>query len=74
MLIIGRISSEMLCKAAKMYALGPDLVDGSRHGLTKNAILAARDTCIAMVGQVRGERLAVLPTRSGLAVQQIKFG
>jgi len=63
MLITGRISSEMLLKAAKMQA--PIVV--SRHAPTKNAISLARDMGIALVGQARGDRLAVFthPERLG---------
>lgn len=63
MLITGRISSEMLLKAAKMQA--PIVV--SRHAPTKNAILLATDMGIALVGQARGDRLAVFthPERLG---------
>jgi len=64
LLITGRISSEMLLKAAKMQV--PIVV--SRHAPTKNAILLATDIGVALVGQVRGERLAVFthPERLGL--------
>lgn len=55
LLITGRISSEMLLKAAKMEV--PIVV--SRHAPTKNAILLAEDLGIALVGQVKEERLAV---------------
>jgi len=63
MLITGRISSEMLLKAAKMQA--PVVV--SRHAPTKNAISLAGDMGIALVGQARGDRLAVFthPERLG---------
>lgn len=63
MLITGRISSEMLLKAAKMEA--PIVV--SRHAPTKNAILLAQSMGIALVGQARGDRLAVFthPERLG---------
>jgi len=61
---------QVLLKAARMQVL----IIGSRHALTKNTILLARDMGIALLGQVCGDRLAVLPTRSGLAVQQIKYG
>jgi FdhD protein len=63
MLITGRISSEMLLKAAKMQT--PIVV--SRHAPTKNAISLASDMGIALVGQARGDRLAVFthPERLG---------
>lgn len=54
-LITGRISSEMLLKAAKMET--PVIV--SRHAPTENAILLARDLGITLVGQARDSRLAV---------------
>jgi len=55
LLITGRISSEMLLKAAKMQV--PIVV--SRHSPTERAISLARDLGIALVGQARGSRLAV---------------
>ncbi|MCO1602618.1 formate dehydrogenase accessory sulfurtransferase FdhD [Desulfosporosinus nitroreducens] len=55
MLSTGRISSEMLLKAAKMQA--PIVV--SRHAPTKSAILLASDLGIALVGHARGSRLVV---------------
>jgi FdhD protein len=59
----GRVSSEMLLKAAKMQV--PVIV--SRHSPTKNAILLAYDLGITLVGQARGDRLAVYshPKRLG---------
>ena len=54
-LITGRISSEMLLKAAKMQV--PVVV--SRHSPTGRAISLARDMGIALVGQARGSRLSV---------------
>jgi len=66
MLITGRISSEMLLKAAKMQT--PIVV--SRHAPTMNAISLARDMGIALVGQARGSRLAVFthPERLGCSI------
>lgn len=63
MLITGRISSEMLLKAAKMEA--PIIV--SRHAPTKSAISLAHDLGIALVGHARGSQLAVYshPERLG---------
>ena len=63
LLTTGRVSSEMLLKAAKMQA--PIVV--SRHSPTKNAISLAHDLGIALVGQARGDRLAVFthPERLG---------
>lgn len=64
LLITGRISSEMLLKAVKMGV--PIVV--SRHAPTKNAILLAEDLGVALVGQVKEDRLAVFthPERLGL--------
>lgn len=63
-LTTGRVSSEMLRKAAKMEA--PVLV--SRHSPTGTAILLARELGIALIGQARGNRLTVYshPERLGL--------
>lgn len=63
LLITGRISSEMLLKAAKMEV--PIVV--SRHAPTERAISLASDMGIALVGQVRSNRLAVFthPERLG---------
>jgi FdhD protein len=63
LLITGRISSEMLLKAAKMRV--PIVV--SRRGPTKNAILLARDLGIALVGQARDKQLNLFtcPERLG---------
>jgi FdhD protein len=59
----GRISSEMLLKAAKMQA--PIVV--SRHSPTESAVSLARDLGIALVGHARGSRLSVYshPERLG---------
>ena len=63
LLITGRISSEMLLKAAKMEV--PIVV--SRHAPTGRAISLASDMGIALVGQVRSNSLAVFthPERLG---------
>lgn len=63
LLITGRISSEMLLKAAKMEV--PVVV--SRHSPTEKAISLARELGISLVGQARGNRLAVFthPERLG---------
>lgn len=63
LLITGRISSEMLLKAAKMGV--PVVV--SRHAPTWSAISLARDMGITLVGQARGRRLTVFtnPHRLG---------
>ena len=55
LLSTGRISSEMLLKAAKMQA--PVVV--SRHSPTGAAVLLARDLGISLVGHARGSRLSV---------------
>jgi len=55
LLSTGRISSEMLLKAAKMQA--PVVV--SRHSTTGAAVSLARDLGITLVGQARGSRLSV---------------
>jgi len=63
LLSTGRISSEMLLKAAKMQA--PIVV--SRSSPTGRAISLARDLGIALVGYARGRRLSVYshPERLG---------
>jgi FdhD protein len=63
LLCTGRISSEMLLKAAKMQA--PVVV--SRHSPTGSAVSLARDLGIALVGHARGNRLSVYshPERLG---------
>jgi FdhD protein len=55
LLSTGRISSEMLLKAAKMQI--PVVV--SRHSPTGSAVSLARDLGIALVGHARGSRLSV---------------
>jgi FdhD protein len=63
LLSTGRVSSEMLLKAAKMQA--PVVV--SRHSPTGRAVSLARDLGIALVGHARGSRLLVYshPERLG---------
>ena len=63
LLSTGRISSEMLLKAAKMGL--PIIV--SRHSPTKNAVSLAADLGITLVGHARGEQLQVYshPERLG---------
>lgn len=63
LLITGRVSSEMLLKAARMQV--PVVV--SRHSPTGRAVSLARDLDITLVGQVRGSRLMVYshPERLG---------
>ena len=65
LLITGRVSSEMLLKAAKMEA--PVVV--SRHSPTGSAVALARDLGITLVGQ-RGARLLVYshPERLGAKI------
>ena len=59
----GRISSEMLLKAAKMKV--PVVV--SRHSPTGSAVSLARDLGISLIGHARGNRLSVYshPERRG---------
>ncbi len=63
LLSTGRISSEMLFKAARMQA--PIVV--SRHSPTGSAVSLARDLGISLVGQASGSRLSVYshPERLG---------
>lgn len=63
LLSTGRISSEMLLKAAKMQV--PVVV--SRHSPTGSAVSLAHDLGIALVGHARGDRLSVYshPERLG---------
>ncbi len=63
LLSTGRISSEMLLKAAKMQV--PVVVSG--HSPTGSAVSLARDLGIALVGHARGSRLSVYshPERLG---------
>lgn len=66
LLTTGRVSSEMLLKAAKMQA--PVVV--SRHSPTGGAVSLARDLGITLVGHVRGRRLVVYsyPERLGCSI------
>jgi FdhD protein len=66
LLSTGRISSEMLIKAARMQA--PVIV--SRHSPTGTAVSLAIDLGITLVGRVRGNRLSVYshPERLGCSV------
>ncbi len=63
LLSTGRVSSEMLLKAARMQT--PVVV--SRHSPTGSAILLARDLGITIVGHARGNRMLVYshPERLG---------
>jgi FdhD protein len=63
LLSTGRVSSEMLLKAAKMQV--PVVV--SRHSTTGSAVSLARDLGITLVGHARGSRLSVYshPERLG---------
>jgi FdhD protein len=71
LLSTGRISSEMLLKAAKMQA--PIVV--SRHSPTGSAISLARDLGIALVGYARGSRLSVYshPERLGCSTYEVRL-
>ena len=66
LLSTGRVSSEMLLKAAKMQA--PVVV--SRHSPTGSAVSLARDLGITLVGHVSGSRLSVYshPERFGCPI------
>lgn len=66
LLSTGRVSSEMLLKAAKMQT--PIIV--SRHSPTGSAVSLARDLGIALVGHARGSRLSVYshPERLGYSI------
>jgi len=66
LLITGRISSEMLLKAARMQV--PVVV--SRRSPTGKAISLARDLGITLVGQARGSRLAVFTHEERLGCPQ----
>ena len=66
LLSTGRVSSEMLFKAAKMEV--PVIV--SRHSITGSAVEAARDLGIALVGHARGSRLSVYSHPERLKVTQ----
>ena len=67
LLSTGRISSEMLFKAAKMQS--PVVV--SRHSPTEAAVSSARDLGITLVGHARGSRLSVYSHPHRLHVDQI---
>ncbi|UCF09090.1 MAG: formate dehydrogenase accessory sulfurtransferase FdhD [Thermoplasmata archaeon] len=62
LLCTGRVSSEMLLKAARMQT--PIVV--SRHSPTGSAISHARDLGITLVGHARGSRLSVYSHPEGL--------
>ncbi len=68
LLSTGRVSSEMLLKAAKMKA--PVVV--SRHSITGNAVTLAQDLGIALVGHARGSRLSVYSHPERLQAQQTR--
>jgi FdhD protein len=70
LLSTGRVSSEMLLKAAKMQA--PVVV--SRHTPTGSAVSLARDLGITLVGHVRGGRLWVYshPERLGRSTSEVQ--
>ncbi len=71
LLSTGRISSEMLLKAAKMQA--PVIV--SRRSPTESAVSLARDLGIALVGQARGSHLSVYshPERLGCSTNNLNY-
>ncbi|MHB8919228.1 MAG: formate dehydrogenase accessory sulfurtransferase FdhD, partial [Desulfocucumaceae bacterium] len=66
LLTTGRVSSEMLLKAAKMQV--PVVV--SRHSPTGSAVSLARDLGIALVGHARGNRLSVYSHPERLGVEE----
>jgi FdhD protein len=66
LLSTGRISSEMLLKAAKMQS--PVVV--SRHSPTETAVSFARDLGITLVGHARGSRLSVYSHHQRLKANQ----
>jgi FdhD protein len=68
LLSTGRVSSEMLLKAAKMQA--PVVV--SRHSITGSAVSLARDLGIALVGHARGSRLSVYSHPERLKAQRTR--
>jgi FdhD protein len=70
-LTTGRVSSEMLLKAAKMQA--PIVV--SRHSPTESAVLLARDLGITLAGYARGSRLSVYshPERLGRSTSEAQL-
>ncbi len=63
LLTTGRVSSEMMLKAARMQA--PVVV--SRHSPTGAAVSIARDLGVTLIGYARGNRLTVYshPERLG---------
>jgi FdhD protein len=69
-LTTGRVSSEMLLKAAKMQSP----VVATRHSPTGRAISLARDLGIALVGYARGSRLSVYshPERLGCPTHEVQ--
>jgi FdhD protein len=71
LIITGRVSSEMLLKAAKMQT--PIVV--SRHTPTESAISLARDLGITLVGNVRGNRFSVFshPERLGRSTEEARY-
>jgi FdhD protein len=70
LLSTGRVSSEILLKAARMLA--PVVV--SRHSPTGSSVSLARDLGIALVGHARGGRLSVYSHSERLGCQKIKNG
>jgi len=70
LLSTGRVSSEMLLKAARMQT--PVVV--SRHSPTGSAVSLARDLGVALVGYARGSRLSVYshPERLGRSTDEVQ--
>jgi FdhD protein len=66
LLSTGRVSSEMLLKAARMDV--PVVV--SRHSPTRRAVFLARDLGITLVGHARGSRLSVYSHHQRLKANQ----
>ncbi len=68
LLSTGRISSEMLLKAARMEVP----VVASRHSPTRSAVFLARDLGITLVGHARGSRLSVYSHPERMQASQIR--
>lgn len=68
LLSTGRISSEMIHKAARMEVP----VVASRHSPTGSAVLLARDLGITLVGHARGSRLSVYSHPQRIQASQIR--
>jgi len=68
LLSTGRISSEMLLKAARMAVP----VIASRHSPTRRAVFLARDLGITLVGHARGSRLSVYSHPQRMQASQMR--